>query len=272
MRVMYVQVHGMRIRIARSGEGRPLLMLMGLGGSIETWEPLRRKLDGHELIMIDHPGMGLSEAPKRPINLAEIATLYAELITELGYRQVDVLGYSFGGTVAQQLAHQYPDRVGRLILAATAPGWGGLPADPMTLFVASNPLRYVYPSQREAAAPFLYRGRTGRRPSLLRGELRGHVNRRPTLRGVAFQIMAYACWSSMPWLHTLPHPTLVLGGSEDPMAPLPNSHILAGRIKRAQLRVVKRGGHLFLFDEADVVAPWIKEFLAVSAPPLGMTA
>ena len=272
MRIEHLRVRGLRIRVARCGEGPPVLLIMGLGGHIETWDPLRRRLHGHELIMVDHPGMGLSDTPLAPLSLCTIANLYAELLTALDHPQVDVIGYSFGGTIAQELAHRHPTRVRRLVLAATAPGWGGVPADPMTLFVASNPMRYLFPALRGAAAPFLYRGRTGRNPELLDGELGGHVNRRPSLRGVAYQIMAYSCWTSMPWLHTLSQPTLVLAGSEDPMAPLPNSRILADRIVGAQLQVVDGGGHLFLFDETATVAPWIERFLGGSIGALGGAA
>src|SRR5215213_5355133 len=56
----YVEAGGFRLRVKRTGRGPAILLIMGLGGSIETWEPLRRQLSGHELILVDHPGMGMS--------------------------------------------------------------------------------------------------------------------------------------------------------------------------------------------------------------------
>ena len=68
-------------------------------------------------------------------------------------------------------------------------------------------------------------------------------------------------WSSLPWLHRLPQPTLVVAGEQDPSVPLCNARLLAARIPDARLHVVKGGGHLFLLDEPENVAPTILDFL-----------
>jgi poly(3-hydroxyalkanoate) depolymerase len=241
----------------RSGKGAPILLIMGLGGCIESWEPLRRALTGHELLLVDHPGMGQSSVPSAPIPMAGLASIYADLLTALGHDQVDVLGYSFGGTVAQQMAHQFPGRVRRLVLAATACGWGGVPLTLSAMAASASPMRYYSRAYRESVAPYLYAGRTGREPSLLDG----HVAHRPSLQGLMWQLAAYSAWTSLPWLHQLTQPTLVMGGEEDPMAPAANSVLLARRIPEAQLYLVPQGGHLFLFDETPTVVPIIKGFL-----------
>ena len=174
----------------------------------------------------------------------------------------DVLGFSFGGAVAQQLAHDHPQRVHRLILAGTAGGWGGVPADPFTLFLASNPLRYQFPVIREMVAPYIYRGRIGRNPALLETELSDMVAPfRASPSGLMHQIAAYSSWSSGPWLATMNVPTLVLAGGEDPMAPAMNSRLIAALIPGAELKVFDNGGHLFLFDLASEAGPVINGFL-----------
>jgi poly(3-hydroxyoctanoate) depolymerase len=151
-----VQVGRQRLRVRRSGTGMPVLMIMGLGGCIESWEPLRRELTGYELILVDHPGMGSSPAPAMPIPMPGLARIYNDLLDVLGYGAVDVLGYSFGGTVAQQLAHQHPERVNRLVLAATACGWGSAPLTFRALLASSSPMRYYSRAYRESVAPHLY--------------------------------------------------------------------------------------------------------------------
>ncbi len=262
MTAQYVTAGGFRLRVTEAGDGPPVLLIMGLGGAIETWAPLRRRLSGHRLIMVDHPGMGLSSVPIFPIPMSAIARLYVDVLDQLGYDRVDVMGYSFGGAVAQQLAYQHPDRVGRLILMATAYGWGSVPGTPAALAAAGMPLRLYSDTFRELVAPYLYPGRVGRRPGLLTNELhptRG--SRRASLRGVACQIFAYSMWSSLFWLHTIRHPTLVMGGEEDPLAPVQNSHIIAARMPNASLHVARRGGHLFPFDTADETAAVIRRFL-----------
>ena len=74
------------------------------------------------------------------------------MLDRLGYGEVDVLGYSFGGPVAQRLARRAPERVRRLVLAATTPGWGGVPGSLRTLVRMSTPLRYYWRSYYESIA------------------------------------------------------------------------------------------------------------------------
>jgi poly(3-hydroxyoctanoate) depolymerase len=81
-----------------------------------------------------------------------------------------VLGVSFGGALAQQLVRQSPDRVRRLVLAATAPGMpgiGGVPGRPSAMLTLATPLRYYSPAYFRRVAPTLYGGRIGREPELL---------------------------------------------------------------------------------------------------------
>jgi pimeloyl-ACP methyl ester carboxylesterase len=251
-----ITVGRQKLRVKRTGTGKPLLLIMGLGGCIESWKPLQRQLTGRELIMVDHPGMGHSPAPALVLPMPQIAKMYVGLLDKLGYDCVDVLGYSFGGTVAQQMAVQHPDRIDRLVLAATACGWGGVPMSLSAALASAIPMRYYSETFREGVAPYLYAGRSGREPSRLAAE----VVPKPTARGLMFQIAAYSMWTSLPWLHKIPHRTLVMAGEEDPMAPAKNSVLLARRIPNASLHMVQRGGHLFLFDETERVVPVLREF------------
>jgi poly(3-hydroxyoctanoate) depolymerase len=249
------------LRVKRSGKGKPLLLIMGLGGCIESWKPLQRQFTGRELIMVDHPGMGHSPAPALPLPMPQIAKMYDEVLDRLGYGCVDVLGYSFGGTVAQQMAVQHPERVDRLALAATACGWGGVPMSMSAAMAATFPMRYYSKTFREGVAPYLYAGRSGREPSRLASE----VIPKPSARGLMFQIAAYSMWTSLPWLHRIPHRTLVIAGEEDPMAPAKNSELLAKRIPNATLHLVPQGGHLFLFDETERIVPVLRNFFDAGA-------
>lgn len=257
----FVMCGGLRLRVRRQGRGEPLLLINGLGACLEGWKSLARRLPGRELIMVDHPGTGLSAVPPKIMSMPQLAALYVEVLDVLGVDRADVLGFSFGGTVTQQIAKDFPERVRSIILAGTSLGLGGFPADFFTLMVASNPLRYQFKSVREMSAPLLYRGRVGREPGLFNTELSGWTAHPASLTGVFFQVAAYSMWSSLPWLRTLDLPVLVLGGREDPMAPAANSRMLATIIRGAQLHIIDQGGHLFLFDRAEQSAPLIEEFL-----------
>jgi pimeloyl-ACP methyl ester carboxylesterase len=97
---------------------------------------------------------------------------------------------------------------------------------------------------------------------LLAAQAADRLRRPPDLLGYAFQLYAVSGWSSLPWLHRLPQPTLVVAGEQDPSVPLCNARLLAARIPDARLHVVKGGGHLFLLDEPENVTPTILDFLA----------
>ena len=77
-----------------------------------------------------------------PASMEGLARLAEGVLDRAGVEQADVLGYSFGGLVAQRLARRAPERVRRLVLAATTPGWGGVPGSLQTLARMSTPLRY----------------------------------------------------------------------------------------------------------------------------------
>jgi len=266
-----VVVDGLGIEVSTRGTGRPLLLIMGLGGNLAMWEPLERELvpRGFRTITFDAPGTGASDSWRVPRRMLGVARLVEHLLTVLGEQQVDVLGVSLGGAVAQQLAHQAPDRVGRLVLAATMPGIGGVPGSPAVLVEMSTPRRYHDPAYFRSVAGALYGGRSRRAgppPELSVGRFA----RPPTWGGYLQQLYAIQGWSSMPWLHRLRQPTLVMSGDDDPIVPLLNGRILAWRIPRARLHVVRGGGHLFLIEEPRSSAAVVAAFLAdrpEAAPP-----
>ena len=119
-----VGVHTIRVSV-RGSLGVPLLLVNGIGAPIETWDTFRDALGDRLTVAFDAPGTGGSSTPMRPLTIREVAGIARQLVEQLGYVAFDVLGYSFGGAVAQELARVAPDRVRRLVLAATNCGWAG---------------------------------------------------------------------------------------------------------------------------------------------------
>lgn len=258
-----VRVKGLRLRLGRSGAGPPLLLITGIGAHIDMWNPFARLVDDRELIAFDAPGTGLSQRPRRPLRMGALAEVVRALLDELELDRVDVLGYSWGGALAQELARRAPERVRRLVLCATGPGLlGGSPPRPLAALMLATPARYYHPRLLALTVPHIAGGRTARD----RGALARHADERlqwpPDLLGYAYQLYAIAGWSSPPWLGRLACPTLVIGGEDDPSVPLRNARFLAARIPNARLHVVKGGGHLFLLDEPENVAGVIGAFLS----------
>jgi pimeloyl-ACP methyl ester carboxylesterase len=122
--IRYVDVDGVRLRTSVRGAGSPLLLLTGIGAPLELSAPLERALNGHgvQTIALDAPGTGESSRYRRPRRMPGLARTVERTLDALGYDRVDVLGVSFGGVLGQQFAHQAPECVRRLVLAATGAG------------------------------------------------------------------------------------------------------------------------------------------------------
>ncbi|HEX4109109.1 MAG TPA: alpha/beta fold hydrolase [Solirubrobacteraceae bacterium] len=256
-----VRVAGMNLRVARRGEGRPLLLLTGIGANLDMWGPFEHLLDGREVIALDAPGTGLSDRPPYPIRMRQLAEVVVGVLDELGVARTDVLGYSFGGLLAQELARRSPERVRRLILCATAQGTFVFPPRPLPALMLMSPARYYHPALFRLMMPRIAGGRTRRDPAQLDNQATARLARPPELIGYAFQLYAASGFTSLPWLHSLRQPTLIIAGDDDPIIPLANARLMAGLIPDARLRIVKGGGHLLLLDEPGTVIDDIYAFL-----------
>ena len=257
-----VDVGGLRMRVAeRRGDGTPLLLVMGIGAHIDMWGPLERQLDGRHVIAFDAPGTGESGRPRRPPRMSGLARIVAGLLDSLGHDVVDVLGVSFGGALAQELALRHPERIRRLVLCATSPGVIAVPPKPLPALLLMTPARYYHPKIFRAVMPLIVGGRTARDPEVLERQAAARLAKPPDLLGYAYQLYAATGWTSVHWLHRLTQPTLVIAGDDDPAIPLVNARLLARRIPDARLHVVKGAGHLFVIDEPDSVAGEIATFL-----------
>jgi len=249
----------LRVGIRRGDkERRPLLVFNGIGANIELLEPFLDAFEGPEAIVFDVPGVGGSPTPRLPYRPSTLARLSARLLDQLGHQQVDVLGVSWGGTLAQQFAFQQANRCRRLVLAATSPGHLMVPGKPSVLLKMATPRRYKDPKYLKKIAGDLYGGAMRNAPDLLGGHLR-HIKWSSDY-GYYLQLFASFGWSSLPWLPFLSQPTLVMAGSDDPIVPVVNGRILAKLIPDARLVTID-DGHLFLLTSAKTSADVIGEFL-----------
>ncbi|WP_246207451.1 poly(3-hydroxyalkanoate) depolymerase [Bradyrhizobium rifense] len=259
--VRQIAIDGQSLRVAiRHGRGPqpPLLLFNGIGANWELTKPLLEALTRTTAIIFDVPGVGASPRPRLPYRPSTLARLAADLVAELGYKEIDVAGVSWGGGIAQQFAHQYPKLCRRLVLAATAPGFTMVPASPAVLWKMATPRRYTDKSYMNRIAADIYGGAFRGDPSLI-GRHAGAMHGARTL-GYLYQLLAMAGWTSLPWLWSLRQPTLVLTGSDDPLVPPINGHILASLIPNADLRMID-DGHLFMVTRPAETAALIEDFL-----------
>ena len=266
-RERFLDVDGVRLRVRTRGNGKPLLLITGIGASLDLALPFETELvrRGIQVISYDSPGVGQSTGYRCPRRMPGVARTIERLLDELGHRQVDVLGVSLGGVIAQQLAHQAPDRVRRLILCATGAGvvgLGGIPGSPRAMVEMITPRRYRSPDRYRQVAGMLYGGSARHDPdALLHGSL-ARFAKPPGLAGYVGQLYALSFWTALPWLRTLPQRTLVLHGDDDPIVPAANGRKVARHIPDSTLRIVEGGGHLFVLERPAEIAVLVADFLS----------
>ena len=257
-------VRGLRLFVREQGQGTPLLLMNGLGSNADMWGTVEHRLGVHgRTIAYDMPGSGRSPTPPLPLTISALAGVAKALLDELGHERVDVLGFSLGGIVAQQLAHEAPDRVRRLALAATACGWGSVPPTAEALALLAMPLRYHSRAlywQTNRLLNTADRDLLQRLPTLTASRLQYP----PPVVGYTYQITAGAFWSSLPWLASVRVPTLVLSGAADAVVPAANGVQLARLLPRSRLHVIPDAGHLFVFDPSGPAIGLLEDFFAAA--------
>jgi poly(3-hydroxyalkanoate) depolymerase len=275
-RTVMVPVAGLELRVSvRPGTGfatagspgatrPPLLLCNGIGAPLEMWTPFRDPLD-RPTIAFDAPGVGESSVPRLPPTMGGVARAVLGALDHLEVPTVDVLGVSWGGALAQELARIGGERVRRLVLAATMAGGAPVPGDPRVLAILATPLRYWSPSYLDRVAPKLYGPDVAGNPELMAHQRRVRFTRAPSSRGYLWQMLALRRFASVLWLHRLRQPTLVLTGQSDPIIRVANGRLLARCIPDARLEVVE-GGHLFLLTHPVEMAALVNEFLDAPEP------
>jgi poly(3-hydroxyalkanoate) depolymerase len=259
-------VAGRRIRVGvRPGSDpavRPLVLVNGIGASLELFEPLVDVLDPRrEVVRFDVPGIGGSEGSMCPLPMAALSTLLADLLDQLDdltatpHRVVDVLGLSWGGGIAQQFALQYPRRTGRLVLVSTGTGVMMVPARFGVLARMLTPRRYNDRAYRRDAGREIYVGEDQDTVDAL-------FSRVMPVRATAYlhQLFALTTWTSLPVLPLISAPTLVLAGRKDPVIPVVNAHLMGSLLPRGTVHL-HDGGHLGLLTRPRELGETVEQFL-----------
>jgi poly(3-hydroxyalkanoate) depolymerase len=255
----------------RRTAGPPLLLINGIGASLELLQPFVDELDpALEVIRFDVPGVGGSPLPAAPYRFTGLCRLVGQLLTELGHDSADVLGISWGGAVAQHFAFAHRSRCRRLVLVSTATGMIMVPARPAVLARMVTPRRYTDPDYLASVAGDLYGGSARTDPDRVTAAMNAH-NRVGSRLGYIYQLTAGLGWTSVPFLPLVTQPTLIVSGADDPIIPLANARLMHRLIPSARLHVFP-GGHLGLVTEARQLAPVVSEFLAAERPPAGRPA
>ena len=259
----YIMVAGRKLRIRVRGEGPPVLLINGLGCNVATWNALHESLDGLEVISFDAPGAGRSKTPLIPYRIGHIADVARDVLDAVGRDRADVLGYSFGGAVAQELAVRSPDRVRKLVLVSTSCGAGAVPGSLMALLAVSTPARQHGRVGYDLMMKMLDLAPAEQASEALKTQTPSWHREAPAPpRGYMLQMSAFMGFNSTPWLHRIGAPALVVSGAADRLVPMANSAILAAYLPHARLQLVDRWGHYVLQDRASGAGALVADFLS----------
>lgn len=237
-----------------TGGGTPIVLLNHLAAVLDNWDP--RVVDGiatkHRVIAFDNRGVGASQG-KTPHSIEAMATDAIAFIKALGHDQVDLLGFSMGGFVAQVIAQREPQLVRNLILTGTGPA-GGVGIDRVTALTILDILRGAL-TFRDAKYYLFFtgtaNGRSEARKFLKRLKERTN-DRDQAISPSSFRahLKAIRAWADQEQsdLSAVHHPTFVANGDHDRMVPTSNSRDLAKRLPNARLTIYPDAGHGGVFQ------------------------
>jgi pimeloyl-ACP methyl ester carboxylesterase len=253
-----LHIDGLSIRYQVGGEGPAVLLLHGWGGSIESFAPVYEDLvKSYTVYAIDFPGFGQSSLPPMPWGVADYAALTLQAMDCLNLDRPHLIGHSHGGRVAIMLAAQHPQRVGKLVLVASAGVRGR----------RSLKARLKWLISRLGKCLGRYGGRLGanvRDRIYRRIESQDYANAgslRPTLVKVVNENLK-------PLLPRITSPTLLVWGADDREVPLSAAKIMARSIPQAQLVVFENAGHFPYLDQFNRFRLLVGRFLRDQTMPL----
>ncbi|SCL21721.1 Pimeloyl-ACP methyl ester carboxylesterase [Micromonospora pallida] len=250
---------GARLSVQLGGpdDAPPLLLLPGQANSHRWWDGLREGFeDRYRTVTFDYRGTGHTHSEPGDWSTTSFAADAVDVLDALGHPSARVYGTSMGGRVAQMLAAYHPDRVDRLVLAATSPG--GPYARERSQQVRRSLADPNGWARRQALADLFYTPAGQHRAAESR--LFGDPTMTPQARRAHLRVSDAHDASSI--LGRITAPTLVLHGSDDLMVPVENAELIAAWIPDATMRIHDGGRHGFFDEFAAEVTPIVRAFLA----------
>ncbi|MCU1395148.1 MAG: alpha/beta hydrolase fold [Ilumatobacteraceae bacterium] len=255
-------LNGIDVYYERSGVGRPLLFINGSGSTLAAARPLLGVFTTQfDVLAHDQRGLGLTSVPEGPYTMAEYAADAAALAEAIGWERYSVVGVSFGGMVAQELAVTFPQRIDRLALICTSSGGAGGASYPLhTLADRTDAERAEIGRlllDTRFTPEWLADHDGDRALAAMMGDRTSADKPAEVLRGERLQLEARSHHDVFDRLANITSPTIVASGRFDGIAPPANGEAIASQIPDARFEVYE-GGHAFFIQDRrafpDVVA------------------
>jgi len=272
--VKYAQVGEVKLAYYLRGQGEPLIMIMGYTGTMGAWDPALLDVldDTNTLIMFDNRGAGLStDTPEDYTTIPQMADDAAGLLKALGYDKANVLGWSMGARIAQQLVIRHPDMVNKAVFAAPNPGGSRqVPAEASIAGKLNDPAIPVM-EKAPLAFPDTPEGKLAMQQSMARMDAARKSGEIPDdlvtsaqtaeRQNRARSVLWAADEQNYQDLAKITLPVLVADGRDDVIDPPENARIIAAQIPFAWLAFYE-GGHAFLYQSAEKFGGTVNLFLS----------
>jgi len=243
----------LKIRVLSAGEGDPIVHLHGAGGLF--WDPLMDGLaTGRRVVAPEHPGAGVSQGLEHVEDLWDLVLYYNELFDQLGLARVTLVGHSFGGMVAAEIAATNPERIDRLVLIAPIglwrddhpiPDFSGVPAGALPgllLAEPEGPLAALLPAPD---------------PTDPEAMLQGYL----TVASILQFIWPLPDKGLSKRLYRVKAPTLLVWGKQDRLVDPAYGDSFAAAISGARLELIDGAGHLPQLEQAAATVSAVRDFL-----------
>ena len=247
--------------------GIPIVFFTHLSANLDNWDP--RIIDGiakqHWVITFDNTGVGLSSG-QVPGTIKEMAEDAIDFIKALGFKQIDILSFSMGGMIAQELLELEPTLIRKVILTGTGPR-GGKGIENVTKISNQDLVRAIFTLKDVKTYLFFTRTSNGKKKAkefLARiKERKKNRDKMISLKGYLTQLKAINRWgkSTPADLSKIKQPILVVNGEADRMVPTENSYDLVQRLLNSKLVIYKDAGHGAIFQYHEEFTKEVLAFL-----------
>ena len=255
-------------KLGENNPGVPVIFLNHLAATMDNCDP--KIIDGiaskHQIICFDNRGVGATKG-ETPITVAEMAKDARTFIHALGYEKVDLIGFSLGGFISQEILLQEPQLVRKAILAGTGPA-GGVGIKNVTKITYLDIMRGLFSFKDAKTYLFFNRNKNGKRSakdflSRLK-ERKEDRDKRMGIGGLQRQLKAIHAWGlgKSQDLSVIKQPVLVVNGDNDRMVASSNTHDLAKRLPSSEIIIYKDAGHGGIFQYHDEFVKSVLVFLA----------
>lgn len=245
------------------GNGKPVLLINGFSAPLDFWDPilLANLASNHTVIVFDNRGIGNTTSGIKKFSISQFANDTAGLLDALNVSKADVIGWSMGGMIAQELTLMHPEKVDKLVIHASSCGGkqSVLPSQEVIMAavtISSNSVERI-----QKILPLLF-------PEIWRMQNPNYLEKLPRTTEVIpsetldLQTEAILNWEGVcDKLNIITQPTLVVVGTDDFFTPSSNSLLIAEKINGSRLVQIPGGGHGVMFQYPETFNSILQTFL-----------